>query len=121
MNRYWTKLGVFEGEMYRYCQWGELHRENDLPAIIYANGKKEWWVNGKQHRDAGPAVECLEYGKHWYRWSSLHRIDGPAVELLNGFKAWYLNGYAVSLERFIQRTPHLESDAERLLFYLKWK
>ena len=25
----------------------ELHRENDLPAIIYSDGTKEWYLNGK--------------------------------------------------------------------------
>ena len=30
---------------------GHLHRENDLPAIIYANGDKYWWYNGKEHRE----------------------------------------------------------------------
>ena len=29
-----------------YNEKGELHREGDLPAVIYDNGHKEWWVNG---------------------------------------------------------------------------
>jgi hypothetical protein len=26
---------------------GECHRDNDLPAIIYANGRQSWWVHGR--------------------------------------------------------------------------
>jgi len=30
---------------------GELHRENDMPAGIYTDGTKSWWINGKFIRD----------------------------------------------------------------------
>lgn len=36
---------------------GKLHRGNDLPAIEYSNGEKEWYFNGLRHRENGPAVE----------------------------------------------------------------
>ena len=36
---------------------------------VYADGTKYWYLNGKPHRE-----------------------DGPAIELLSGFKKWYLNG-----------------------------
>jgi len=35
---------------------GKIHRE-DCPAIELANGDKEWYVNGKKHRENGPALE----------------------------------------------------------------
>lgn len=28
---------------------GLFHRERDLAAIIWANGHKEWWINGKEY------------------------------------------------------------------------
>jgi len=28
----------------------KLHRENDLPAIIWSNGNQEWWLNNKRCR-----------------------------------------------------------------------
>ena len=31
-----------------WCQHGYLHRDNGLPALIRANGSKEWWVDGKR-------------------------------------------------------------------------
>jgi hypothetical protein len=44
---------------------GQLHRE-DGPAIEYADGDKEWWINGECHREDGPAVECADGTKLWY-------------------------------------------------------
>jgi hypothetical protein len=40
----------------------------DGPAVILSSGHKEWWENGK-----------------------LHREDGPAIIYPNGEKAWAIN------------------------------
>jgi hypothetical protein len=32
-----------------------LHREG-APAIIYPDGSEEWFVNGLRHREDGPAI-----------------------------------------------------------------
>jgi hypothetical protein len=48
----------------------QLHRGNDLPAIIYSNDYKAWYKNGKQHRNN----------------------DLPAIIYADGSKAWYKNG-----------------------------
>ena len=43
-----------------------LHRLNG-PAIEYYDGDKQWWINGQLHRDNDlPAVESLEV-KKWYQ------------------------------------------------------
>jgi hypothetical protein len=55
---------------------GELHRV-DGPAIEWANGSREWWVEGKLHRTDGPAV----------------------VYITHGSRAWYLNGKFIKKER----------------------
>ena len=34
-----------------WFQNGKLHRDNDLPAVVYANGDQIWYQNGKRHRD----------------------------------------------------------------------
>jgi hypothetical protein len=71
---------------------GKLHRE-DGPAVEYADGTKENWINGKRIYPDGLHVD--KYGdKVWYLHSRPHRTDGPAVELANGDKRWYLNGKA---------------------------
>ena len=64
----------------------------------YPNGYKEWCLNGKRHREDGPAVEYASGDKEWYLKGKFHREDGPAVEYVNGFKAWWLNGKLVNPE-----------------------
>ena len=40
-----------------------------------------------------PKLEIDKYGnKKWYLNGKLHREDGPAKEWKNGYKKWYLNG-----------------------------
>ena len=34
------------GHVYHY-KHGKCHRDNDLPAIAYANGSKAWYQNGE--------------------------------------------------------------------------
>ena len=43
---------------------------------VFDNGHKSWWLNGK-----------------------LHREDGPAVEYPNGSKSWWLDGKRVTKKR----------------------
>ena len=70
---------------------GKFHRE-DGPACEWDNGSKFWYLNGKFHREDGPAVELASGTKYWYLNGKLHREDGPACEWGNGDKSWYLNG-----------------------------
>jgi len=70
---------------------GKYHRENG-PAVEYPNGDKSWYINGKLHREDGPAVEWSNGTKYWYLNDKLHRENGPAVEKANGSKYWYKDG-----------------------------
>jgi len=69
---------------------GKLHRE-DGPAIEYANGEKHWYLNGKLHREDGPAIEYKNGEKQWWLNGKRHRKDGPAIEYKDSNKRWYLN------------------------------
>ena len=54
-NKHWTN------------EKGETHRDGDLPAIEYADGYKEWWINGDCYRENGlPAIEYANGDKAWY-------------------------------------------------------
>ena len=44
---------------------------------VYTN-RTDWYLNGKRHRE-----------------------DGPAIELSNGDKYWYINGEELSEETFL--------------------
>ena len=65
---------------------------------VFDNGTKYWRLNGKLHREDGPAVELANGSKEWYLDDNLHREDGPAVEYADGDKEWYLNGKIVTEE-----------------------
>jgi hypothetical protein len=55
---------------------GKLHRDNDLPAIVYADGTKWWFVNGKMHRLGGlPALEYVFGIKQWYIYDKLYTYE----------------------------------------------
>jgi hypothetical protein len=56
------------------------------------NGNKFWKLNGKYHREDGPAIEGGNGTILWYLNGFLHRVDGPAIEWSNGSKAWFIKG-----------------------------
>jgi hypothetical protein len=64
-------------------------------------GCKEWRLNGKYHREDGPAVEYPGGTKQWWLNDKLHREDGPAIEHPNGTKGWYLNDKEVHPETIV--------------------
>jgi hypothetical protein len=47
---------------------------------VYPSGDKFWYLNGKRHRE-----------------------DGPAIEYADGDKYWYLNGQRLTEEEFNER------------------
>ena len=78
-----------------YNKKGELHRDNDLPAVIYVDGSKHWYQNGK-----------------------LHRLKGPAVIFPDGSKEWFIEGKEYTEEEFnkvIKRRKELAR-----LVYQRW-
>ena len=87
-------------------QWflnGKRHRE-DGPAIEWADGSKEWWLHGKCHREDGPALEYANGAKEWFLHGLHHREDGPAIEWTGGDKWWFLHGEELTEEEHRQRT-----------------
>ena len=84
---------------------GKRHRE-DGPASEWADGTKKWFLNGQLHREDGPAIEWADGTKKWYLNGQLHREDGPAIECADGTKYWYLNGlYLPQEEHRVRMSP----------------
>ena len=71
---------------------------------VYDNGDKCWYLNGKYHREDGPAIELANGDKYWWLNGKRHREDGPACEDADGTKSWYLNGEWVTEEEHKRRT-----------------
>jgi hypothetical protein len=88
-------LTVDECGTKRWILNGKLHRE-DGPALEYSNGDKAWYINDKLHRLYGPAVERTSGYKAWYLNEKRHREDGPAVECSDGTKWWWFDGEFIS-------------------------
>ena len=101
-DTYHHKRIDLNGTTWYYNEQNQRHRE-DGPAIEWANGTKEWWVNGQRHREDGPAVEYADGTKYWYVNGQRHREDGPAYEGSDGTKLWYVNGHELSEEEFNRR------------------
>lgn len=84
-------LGIFE-----YYQHDKRHRV-DGPAIELSNGYKEYWVNGKLHRDNDlPAVISNDGTQKFFINGKLHRKNGPAVIDSEGNEFFYKNGKLVN-------------------------
>lgn len=92
-------LEIIDVSMYydnvSYLRNGKLHRDNDLPAVIFTDGKQRWYQNGLTHRDNDlPAVITEEGDQTWYKNGFKHRDnDLPAKINANGDKYWYQNGF----------------------------
>jgi hypothetical protein len=67
---------------------------------VYSNGDKYWYLNGKLHREDGPAIDDANGHKEWYLNDKPHREDGPAAEYVNGNNYWYLNGEQLTEEEY---------------------
>ena len=84
----------------KYMRDGVLHRDDDLPAVMYKDGSCEWWVHGKRlRRNPHDPTEIRTF---WHKtlttriWHDIngkfHRIDNPAIERFDGTKEWWLHG-----------------------------
>lgn len=74
-----------------YYFYDALHRE-DGPAIEFADGSEEWYINGKRHNNEGPAIKRVNGDKEWWYANMKHRLDGPAIEHSSGHKEWWVSG-----------------------------
>lgn len=74
-NDFLKKLEPKTGVKIKYYVNGELHRDDDKPAIEYDNGDMEWWCYKKgRHRENGqPAVVRKNGNNEWW-------IDGKRVK-----------------------------------------
>jgi hypothetical protein len=86
---------------------------------IDTHGNK-WWHDsaGQVHRDNGPAIIWADGGRDWYQHSRQHRDDGPAVEWSDGDKEWCLNGKYLSFEEWLDEVDI--SDEDKVMMKLKY-
>lgn len=66
--------------------------------VVYENGAHAWyhpWHYTQLHRVGGPAIIWPDGSRFWYRNGRPHRDDGPAIEWADGTSEWYRNGIRV--------------------------
>ncbi len=92
VEHYTMKIEIPDRTLYLFC--GRLHRNNDLPAVIRANGTQEWRQHGVRHRDNDlPATIYVDGSREWRRYGKIHRDnDLPAVIYADGRQCWYYHG-----------------------------
>lgn len=71
---------------------------------VYEDGAKMWLLNGKLHREDGPAYEWSDGTKEWRLNGKRHREDGPAIEWSSGTKEWWLYGEHLTKEEHSKKT-----------------
>lgn len=80
---------------------GAYGREDDLPAVEYANGGKCWYKENPKrggfgqfpavlHRGGGPAVTRPDGRPTYFENGKLHRLDGPAHITEDGIQKWFI-------------------------------
>jgi hypothetical protein len=72
----------------------QLHRDYDLPAVVWPDGTQYWYQHGKLHRDNDlPAWTKTDGTQIWLKHGESHRNnDLPAVVLANGHQEWWVEG-----------------------------
>lgn len=92
----WKEYFTVESTEERSQCWrlrGELHRDNDQPALYHADGSIAWYQHGKLHRDNDLPALISHHGRGWYQRGQLHRDnDQPAAIYADGRRSWYQHG-----------------------------
>lgn len=76
-----TVGGVFSSPLKTiYLDAGRLHRrEDEGPAVLYANGDVAYYWRGLKHRVRGPAFQSVNGDEFWYYENELHRDERDGV------------------------------------------
>ena len=85
----------------------------EYKVVVDEDGDKFWYLNGKLHREDGPAIELANGNKFWCLNDMLHREDGPAIECADGSKYWYINGMQVSEAEFMKSQQTIDIDGKK--------
>jgi antitoxin component YwqK of YwqJK toxin-antitoxin module len=74
-----------------------------LPAVELANGGREWYQNGKLHRDGDlPAVELANGGREWYQEGKRYRNGDGSKPTKIYYKDGVKNGIYYENGRYLE-------------------
>lgn len=78
------------GTLQEWFRYGEKHR-TDGPAFVDSDGSQYYYINGKCHREDGPA-RSSKVANIWMINGKVHRIGAPAILYTNGNYNWLSKG-----------------------------
>ena len=78
-----------------------------MEIITDGYGSQRWYLNGKRHREDGPAIVYTDGHQEWCLNDKYHREDGPAIIRSNGYQSWYFENRKVT-EEWISRYQKLK-------------
>lgn len=56
----------------------QRHRDGDLPAAEMKNGDRSWWFEGKLHREGNPAIVYADGREEW--WTHGRKLTESEIE-----------------------------------------
>jgi hypothetical protein len=80
-----------EGDMLWY-QHGNVHRDHDRPAYIGGDGSKSWHQYGKLHRDHDLPALVSDEELQWYWHDEQHREGDKPASINSAAISWYRAG-----------------------------
>lgn len=98
---------IDKNETIKWYKNGKLHRDDDLPAVIWKEGTQEWYQHGLRHRENNPAIIRKDSLYAWWLNGNCHREDGPAITHVYGsyqnvFHEYFILGVKLTQEEFSQ-------------------
>lgn len=114
---------LYAGKYY-YNKFGYLHNING-PAITTNNGTNIYLVNGKIHREDGPAIMFKDPEKDlqvhiYYRNNILHREYGPA-KVVHQDGQLYKSSYYINGKLHRENSPAIEWTDGQYMYYVDGK
>jgi len=67
---------------------------------VFEDGSFIWKLDGKRHREDGPAVKWADGSESYFLNGKRHREDGPAIKWADGTEEYWLNNKKYSKEDF---------------------
>jgi len=89
---------------------------------VHDDGSIFWHKEGTAilDRENGPAVEFADGRKEWWRNGKCHRTDGPAIIKANGEKVFYIEGKVLFEEEYneiVNKNIHTSTcDGKEVIF-----
>ena len=78
--------------------------------IVDEKGTVRWYKDADctiLHKEDGPAVVYADGTKEWRQHGQVHRVDGPAIEWRNGSVEWWLNDTKLTEAEFLANVSKL--------------